>query len=348
MTADRGFWTFPGGGRWDFTDRTRILGILNVTPDSFSDGGRFLDSDAAVARGFAMIEEGADAIDVGGESTRPGSDPVPEDVQIERVVPVIRQLSARLQSRPESSSHRASDSAAPAPSSAHRSTMPRAPEAGPRASGRGSAAREGPDSGVESPGPLISVDTTRAAVAAAAIEAGARIVNDVSGLRGDPEMAPLLARSGAAAILMHMRGTPATMQQEARYEDLLAEVAAELRVSLRLAREAGVTDDRIVIDPGIGFGKTSSHNLRILARLSSLAAIGLPLLVGVSRKSFLGTLTGLPVGERLEASLAAGAAAVMNGASILRVHDVAASVTMVRVLDAIRRAENAGSERAIR
>jgi dihydropteroate synthase len=316
MRVDRGVWTFPGELRWDLAERTRILGILNVTPDSFSDGGRFLDPEAAVARGLAMVEEGADAIDVGGESTRPGSEPVPEDVQIARVVPIIRALRQRLDARTASVVSGQSDD----------------PHVG-----------MGPS---EADPVHISIDTSRARVAGAALEAGARIVNDVSGLRGDPDMAPLLARTGAAAILMHMRGVPATMQKEARYDDLLAEVASELRESLRLARNAGVSDDRIVLDPGIGFGKTSSHNLRILARLSSLAAIGRPLLIGVSRKSFLGTLTGLPVGDRLEASLAAGAAAVMNGASILRVHDVAASVTMVRVLDAIRRAGDEGPERA--
>src|SRR5262249_48060987 len=178
----------------------------------------------------------------------------------------------------------------------------------------------------------------------AAIEAGADAVNDVTGLRGDPDMAPLLARAGVAAILMHMRGTPPTMQDDPRYEDLMGEIAAELRASCDLARAAGIRDDRSVVDPGIGFAKTAQHNLEIRARLRLLASLGKPLLVGVSRKSFLGKVTGLPVGERVEASLAAGAAAVLNGASLLRVHDVAATVRMVRVLDAIRSAGLAARE----
>jgi len=296
MDASASRWVFADGGAWDAAAGTRILGILNVTPDSFSDGGRFADAQAAVSRGLEMADEGADAIDVGGESTRPGAGAVPEDEEMRRVVPVVRGLRRALEELVSGSN--------PTPRSRVR----------------------------------ISVDTSKARVAAAAIDAGADIVNDVTALRGDPGMAPLLARSGAGLVLMHMRGTPRTMQESPRYSDVAGEIAAELRGSLEDARRAGIDDDRIVLDPGIGFGKTADHNLEILARLPLLAPLGRPILIGVSRKSFLGALTGTPVDRRLEAGLAAGAAAVMNGAAILRVHDVAATVRMVRVLDAIAEA----------
>lgn len=282
-------WVFRDGEAWDFAEGTRLLGILNVTPDSFSDGGLYAETDAAIARGLRMAAEGADAMDVGGESTRPGSDPVPADEELRRVVPVIRGLRKVL---------------------------------GASATGARGRVR-------------ISVDTSKASVAAAAIDAGADIVNDVTGLAGDPGMAPLLARARVAVVLMHMRGTPRTMTDRARYVDLMGEIAAELRERLEAARSAGITDDRIALDPGIGFAKTPEQNVEILARLPLLAALGRPLLIGVSRKSFLGALTGLPTGERLEAGLAAGAAAVLNGASILRVHDVAATARMTAVVDAI-------------
>ena len=282
-------WVFRNGEAWDFADGTRILGILNVTPDSFSDGGLHVDPGAAIARGLAMVEEGADAIDVGGESTRPGAEPVPADEEMRRVLPVVRGLRDALGAAP----------------------------LGPRGHVR------------------ISVDTAKARVAAAAIDAGADIVNDVTGLKGDPEMAPLLARTGAAVVVMHMRGTPRTMQAEARYDDLMGEVAAELGERLHAARNAGIADDRIVLDPGIGFAKTAEQNVEILARLPFLATLGRPLLIGVSRKSFLGALTGLPAGERLEAGLGAMAAAVLKGVSVLRVHDVRPTARMLRAVDAI-------------
>jgi len=288
ITSDRR-WVFVDGEAWDFAAGTRLLGILNVTPDSFSDGGLYADAGAATARGLAIAAEGADAIDVGGESTRPGSDAVPAEEELRRVVPVIRALRKAL------------EAAAP----------------GPRGRVR------------------LSVDTSKARVAAAAIDAGADIVNDVTGLRGDPEMAPLLARTRAAAVLMHMRGTPKSMQASARYEDLMGEIAAELGERLEAARSAGIEDDRIALDPGIGFAKTADQNTLILAHLPLLIPLGRPLLIGVSRKSFLGALTGLPAGERLEAGLGATAAAVMNGASMVRAHDVASTARMLRVVDAI-------------
>jgi dihydropteroate synthase len=286
-TSDR-TWGFADGEAWDFAEGTRLLGILNVTPDSFSDGGLYGGPGAAIARGLAMAEEGADAIDVGGESTRPGSDPVTADEEERRVIPVIRGLRKALEARP-----------------------------GPRGRVR------------------ISVDTAKARVAAAAIDSGADIVNDVTGLAGDPEMAPLLGHARAAVVLMHMRGTPRTMQDRARYSDLMGEIAGELRERLEAARSAGIGGDKIVLDPGIGFAKTADQNVELLARLPLLASLGRPLLIGASRKSFLGALTGLPAGERLEAGLGAAAAAVMNGASILRVHDVAATARMIGVVDAI-------------
>ena len=282
-------WRFADGGAWDLAARTHILGILNVTPDSFSDGGLWLDTDTAVAHGLRLAEEGADGIDVGGESTRPGAPPVPEDVETGRVVPVIRALREML----------------------------------PRDRCR------------------LTVDTNKAGVAEAALRAGADAVNDVTGLRGDPAMVHLLGRTGAAAILMHMRGTPRTMQDDPRYVDLMGEITEELRGSLGMARAAGVADDRIVLDPGVGFAKTAEHNFELLRRLPLLAGLGRPILVGVSRKSFLGRITGLPPEQRLEASLAAGAVAIVKGASILRVHDVAASVRMARTVDAILRAGSA-------
>jgi dihydropteroate synthase len=287
-TSDRR-WVFRDGEAWDFAAGTRLLGILNVTPDSFSDGGLYAYAGAAIARGLAMAGEGADAIDVGGESTRPGSDPVPADEELRRVVPVIQGL------------RRALEASGP----------------GPRGRVR------------------LSIDTSKARVAAAAIDAGADIVNDVTGLTGDPDMAPLIARSRAGVVLMHMRGTPRTMQDHARYDDLMGEIAAELGERLEAARNAGIEDDRIALDPGIGFAKTADQNALILARLPLLIPLGRPLLVGVSRKSFLGALTGLPIAERLEAGLGATAAAVMKGASIVRVHDVASTARMLRVVDAI-------------
>jgi len=282
-------WVFRDGEAWRFAEGVRLLGILNVTPDSFSDGGLYPDAGAAVARGLEMAAEGADAIDVGGESTRPGAAFVPEEEERRRVVPVVSGLRKALES------------------------------AGP---GRGGRIR-------------ISVDTSKASVAAAAIDAGADIVNDVTGLRGDAAMASLIARTQSAVVLMHMRGKPTTMQRSADYGDLMRELTAELRERLRSAREAGIADDRIALDPGIGFAKTADHNVEILARLPLLAPLGRPLVIGVSRKSFLGALTGQPVGERLEAGLAAAAAAVLNGASILRVHDIAATARMLPVLNAI-------------
>lgn len=271
----------------DLTLRTAVMGIINVTPDSFSDGALYLDPAAAITRCRVLAAEGADLLDLGAESTRPGAPAVPVDEQLRRLEPVLRALAAE-----------------PA----------------------GSA--------------LVSVDTRVAAVAARALELGAHIVNDVSAL-ADADMAHTVAAAGAGLVLMHMRGTPETMQQDLTYDDVVTEVATVLRARMQLAVAAGVAPDSIVLDPGIGFAKSADQSLELLARTSELAAIGRPLLVGASRKSFLSRLhggSGTDPNQRLEASLAAAALAVFEGASIVRVHDVAATVRAVRVADAARAA----------
>lgn len=262
--------------------RALVMGVVNVTPDSFSDGGRFLAPDAAIAHARRLLDEGADIIDLGAESTRPGSEPVPAAEQIRRLDPVLRALAT-------------------------------------------------------DPATVISVDTASAEVAGRAIALGARIVNDV-GASSDPAMAGVVAGAGAGLVLMHMRGTPATMQDDPRYEDAARDVAAWLGGRLEAARAAGVDPAQVVLDPGIGFGKTVVHNLELLARLAELAALRRPLLVGVSRKRFLGTLTGREVADRLEAGIAAAAVAVYEGAAVVRTHDVAATVPALRVAEALRTA----------
>jgi dihydropteroate synthase len=245
------------------------MGILNVTPDSFSDGGHFLDAPAAIEHGLAMAADGADIIDVGGESTRPGSEPVAAEEELARVVPVIAGLvSARV-------------------------------------------------------GATISIDTSKLEVAAAAIEAGASFVNDVTALRA-PGMAELVAASGAECCLVHMRGDPLTMQDDPRYGDVVAEVAAFLRGREAVALAAGVAPAQILVDPGIGFGKTVEHNLELLDRLGELRGIGQGILIGTSRKSFLGALAGGRERDRLAGTIATNVIALLRGASVFRVHDVAA------------------------
>ena len=267
--------------------RTVVQGILNVTPDSFSDGGTFLGDDGdlgpAIAAGLRMAADGADIIDVGGESTRPGAQPVSEELELARTVPVVRALAER--------------------------------------------------------GVVVSIDTTKASVARAAVEAGATIVNDVSAGRMDPDLLPTVAGLGVAYVLMHMQGTPRTMQKDPTYTDVVVEVFDDLAAGLCRLEAAGVDRQRVVIDPGIGFGKTREHNLVLLARLRELTSLGRPVLVGASRKSFIGHLTATtdPV-DRLEGSLAAATLAVAGGARIVRVHDVAETVRSVAVADAVRAA----------
>jgi dihydropteroate synthase len=258
------------------------MGIVNVTPDSFSDGGEFLSPDSAIRRGLELAAAGADVLDVGGESTRPGAAPVGAAEELERVLPVIEGLAAQCE-------------------------LP------------------------------LSIDTTKLEVARAALAAGASIVNDVSALRFAPGIAQLAAETGAGLVLMHMRGEPRTMQRDPRYDDLLGEVGSLLRAAARRAEAAGVDPASIVVDPGIGFGKTARDSWRLLAGLSELAP-GYPVLVGHSRKSFLDPGGKRPPSERLPQTLAAGLLAALNGASILRVHDVEAHV---RLLEAYRGYEEA-------
>jgi dihydropteroate synthase len=266
----------------DCGERTVIMGILNVTPDSFSDGGRYLDHGAAVARGIEMVEEGADFIDVGGESTRPGSDPVSPDEERDRVVPVIETLAAKV----------------PVP---------------------------------------MSVDTRKPAVAKAALEAGALIVNDISGAR-DPEMFAVAREAGAAMVLMHMKGEPKTMQVAPHYGDVVAEVHEYLRERIEAAEFAGIAPERLCVDPGIGFGKDLQQNLTVMHHVDALLDLGRPVLVGPSRKRFIGALLDLPEDQRVEGTAGAVAWLVARGAHIVRVHDVTEMVRVVRMVDAIARA----------
>jgi dihydropteroate synthase len=257
-----------------------VMGILNVTPDSFSDGGRYSDVHAAVERALAMESAGAGIIDVGGESTRPGADEISEAEELKRVIPIIEALAPKL-------------------------SVP------------------------------ISVDTSKPGVIAAAVRAGATIINDVRALR-EPGALEAAASTTAAVCLMHMQGTPRTMQLDPSYVDVVKEVAEFLRERMRACEAAGIGADRLVLDPGIGFGKRLEHNLALLAALPELRALGAPLLVGVSRKGMLGALTGRAVDERLPAGLAVAAASVLAGAAILRVHDVPETVDAVKVATALR------------
>ncbi len=267
----------------DLSSRTYIMGILNVTPDSFSDGGLFYDPDRAVDHAIKMVEEGADIIDIGGESTRPGSDPVPEDEEMRRVIPVITKLSQLI----------------------------RVP---------------------------ISIDTYKSRVAKAALDAGASIVNDITGLRGDPEMKKVVAEYGVPVVIMHIKGTPKTMQLNPVYEALIPEITDYLREGIMMATEAGIPEELIIIDPGIGFGKTFDHNLEILKNLREFTYLERPILIGPSRKAFIGKILGdVPPGMRLEGTLAAIAIAIFNGANIVRVHDIKEAVRVAKVVDAIKR-----------
>lgn len=257
------------GYSFDFANGPMVMGILNVTPDSFSDGGRFADPQRAIERGLEMAGQGADIIDVGGESTRPGAEPVPEDEELKRVLPVIEALAAKLD-------------------------IP------------------------------VSIDTYKSRIAERALEAGASIVNDISGLGFDPELGRVAAQHRAGLILMHIQGTPRNMQEDPRYEDVVVEVSQSLCRSLDKAVEAGMERECVALDPGIGFGKNLEHNLKLLNNLESLAMLARPMVVGASRKSFIGRLgAGDKPEDRLAGSLAAAVMAARAGASVLRVHDVA-------------------------
>jgi dihydropteroate synthase len=267
-----------------YGERTLVMGVLNVTPDSFSDGGQFVSFDRAIAHARQMIDEGADVIDIGGESTRPGSEFVSIDEELRRVIPVIEQLTAN----------------------------PHVP---------------------------ISIDTTKAQVARAALKAGAEIVNDISALRFEPSLADEVAKANAGLVLMHSRGTPKTMQQLPPAEDIMTKVIEGLRESIAVAQQHGVAIESIAIDPGIGFGKTADQNVELIAKLDQLARefADFPIMIGTSRKSFIGKLLdGAPPDQRLYGTIASTVASVMNGAHLVRVHDVKAAVEAIKVADALR------------
>jgi len=262
-------------------EKTIVMGILNVTPDSFSDGGLFYNSKTAVDRALQMIDEGADIIDIGGESSRPGAKSVDAKIELGRVIPIIEKLAKKTKTP-------------------------------------------------------ISIDTTKAKVARLAIAAGAEIINDISALNGDRKMAGTVKDAGAALILMHMRGNPQSMQKDNLvYDDLMGEILSDLKASCEKAMSAGIEKKCLVIDPGIGFGKTAEDNYKIIKKLSELRELGMPIMIGVSRKSFIGKLAGGEPHERVEGTAAAVAAAIINGAQIVRVHDVAAMKKVCAVTDAI-------------
>ena len=265
-----------------FGEYTHVMGILNVTPDSFSDGGHYLDAGRAIAHAKAMVAEGATLIDIGGESSRPGAVPVPAEEELSRVVPVIRALAGA----------------------------------------------------VDVP---LSVDTYKACVARHALEAGAHLVNDITALHGDAEMAATVAEMEAGVILMHIQGTPRTMQLAPHYDDVVGEIRQWLQERVQLAEASGIASERIIADPGIGFGKTTAHNLEILKRLDAFRELGKPMLIGTSRKAFIGTVLDLPLDERGEGTVATVCWAIAHGADIVRVHDVKTVSRAARMTDALYR-----------
>lgn len=261
---------------------THVMGILNVTPDSFSDGGNYLDVQQAIVHAETMVAEGATLIDIGGESSRPGASPVSVNDELARVLPVVRALADTVDV-------------------------------------------------------LLSVDTYKAEVARRALEAGAHVVNDITALCGDPDMAATVAEMEAGVVLMHMKGTPRTMQQSPEYNDVVNEVCAWLKKKIQNAEAQGIAPERIIVDPGIGFGKTTQHNLELLKRLSEFRALKKPLLIGTSRKSFIGNILEVPVTERVEGTAATVCWAIAHGADIVRVHDVKANVRAAQITDALYR-----------
>ena len=271
----------PGKADLQLGERTLVMGILNITPDSFSDGGRYLDADAAIERGLEMVGEGADLIDIGGESTRPGAAPVSPDEEMQRVLPVVQALAAQT-------------------------NLP------------------------------LSIDTRHGETARAALHAGATILNDVTGMR-DPSAASAAADTGAAVILMHMRGTPADMRERAVYSDLLGEVREELQGRIDAAVGAGIDPSRIILDPGIGFAKDADQSMELIRNLGALGSLGHALLVGPSRKSFLAAIEETAPTERRDLTLGAVAACAANGAHIVRVHDVRSTVQVLRAFEALSR-----------
>lgn len=280
VTSTNGRFEFAFGELvYDLSSRTHLMGILNVTPDSFSDGGKHFSPDQAFAHASRMVEEGADFVDVGGESTRPGSEPVSIEEELRRVIPVIERLAKEL-------------------------SIP------------------------------ISVDTYKSRVAEAAMNAGATIINDISGMTFDDEMLNVAARYRATVVIMHMQGTPKTMQQNPTYKHVTRDVGQFLEKQVQKARSAGIR--QIMVDPGIGFGKNLQHNLQLIRELGSFRSLGCPILVGPSRKSFIGAILDLPVDQRLEGTAAAVTACILNGAHVVRVHDVKEMKRVARVADALR------------
>jgi dihydropteroate synthase len=279
MQSDSKFTIECGRFRLELNKRTHIMGILNLTPNSFYDGGKFISPADSIKYAAKMVEDGADIIDVGAESSRPGSDPISSDEEIERLKPVLPELS--------------------------RLNVP------------------------------ISIDTYKLSVARWALDRGASIINDISGLRFDPEMAKVVSEYKAPVVIMHTYGKPKTMQDNPQYKSLLNEIVNYLKESIKIGVDAGINFDKFIIDPGIGFGKTVSHNLEILNSLSRLKELGRPILIGPSRKSFIGNILNLPPEERLEGTAAAAAIGIMNGANIIRVHDVKEIARVARISDAI-------------
>lgn len=269
------------GRRLPLQNRVHIMGVLNVTPDSFSDGGRYLEPGAAVSRAIEMVEQGADLLDIGAESSRPGAEPVDEQEELRRLMPVLEEVCKRV-------------------------SVP------------------------------ISVDTTKAIVAQRALDAGAAIINDISALRFDPRMGEVVARAGAGLVLMHMQGKPKDMQRAPHYQDVVEDIRVFLKDRMQIAQQSGIKLARILLDPGIGFGKNLCHNLTLLARLDALTTLGRPLMVGVSRKAFIGRILERPIDERLMGTAAAVAVAVLKGARVVRVHDVEQMRDVVKIVEAIR------------
>ncbi|OGP62997.1 MAG: dihydropteroate synthase [Deltaproteobacteria bacterium RBG_13_47_9] len=266
----------------DFSKKTYIMGVLNVTPDSFFDGGLYFDISTAIERAHSMAEEGADIIDIGGESTRPGSEQITIEEELKRIIPVIEALTKEI----------------------------RIP---------------------------ISIDTYKSEIARRALDAGASMVNDISGLRFDPKMPEVVSQYDVPVVIMHIKGTPRDMQQNPQYEALISEIMDYLRAGITIARKAGISDDKIVIDPGIGFGKTYEDNLKIIHDLHEFTFFRKPILIGPSRKAFIGKILGdVPVTDRLEGTAAAVSVSIMNGANIIRVHDVREMVRVAKVADAIK------------
>ena len=284
-----------------------VMGIVNVTPDSFSDGGKFLDADAAVAHALELVAQGAEILDIGGESTRPGAAPVSEAEELRRVIPVIEKLAAfRWGERPREPDLACQNEA--------------------------TAARQEPR---PTRIPVLSIDTMKPAVARAALAAGASIVNDVAASRTDDAMWKTVAEFRAGYVVMHAQGSPQTMQQNPAYADVVREVGEFFAERLEKLNACGVSSDQVVLDPGIGFGKTLEHNLQLLAKLESFAGLHRPLLLGVSRKSFIGKISGAKPNERLPASLACATLAIADGVQIIRTHDVAETAQAVRMAEAI-------------